>query len=77
MTDKSGHYRLEGLVPGTYNIWAKKENWTVKALESFEAKEGKTKKAAPLRLVRGGFIKGKVIDAISGEAIQPGEKSDE
>jgi hypothetical protein len=75
-TDAQGRYRLEGLAGERYNIWAEAADWTVIALDSFAAKAGETLAAPDLRLVRGGAIEGRVVDAASGEGLKPGASAD-
>ncbi len=71
VTDSNGRYRFNTLGAGEYNIFAQKKGYTVQAVDSFELTAGKTKTAPNLRLVRGGFVVGKVIDADSGKPVYP------
>jgi len=65
-TDEEGRYRL--LLPeSAYNVWAQQVGWTVKALDSFEAKAGETRQAPDLKLIKGGFVSGRLVDSGSGE----------
>ena len=66
VTDADGKYKFDSLGPDTYNIWVKKEGFTVHALDSYEAIPGVTKTAPDLRLVHGGFVVGHVVDADTG-----------
>jgi hypothetical protein len=66
LTDADGHYRLESLSTGEYNIWAQADDWAVNAIDSFKAVAGQACTAPDLQLVRGGLIVGRVIDEASG-----------
>jgi len=76
VTDERGRYRLESLRAERYNIWARAEDLTVIALDSFEVEAGQEREAPNLRLVEGGFIVGRVIDEEIGKPIKPGTASD-
>jgi protocatechuate 3,4-dioxygenase beta subunit len=71
LTDAKGRYRLDSLSSDNYNIWAKAEDWTVEAIDSFEAVAGQAKTAPDLRLVHGGLIVGRVIDKDTGLPVDP------
>lgn len=71
VTDAEGHYRLESLSTGEYNIWAKADDWTVQAIDSLDAVAGQARIAPDLQLVRGGLIVGRVIDEESGLPVDP------
>jgi 5-hydroxyisourate hydrolase-like protein (transthyretin family) len=71
VTDSNGRYRFDTFGAGKYNIFARKTGYTVHALDSFELIPGKIKTAPDLRLIRGGFVVGKVIDADSGKPVYP------
>ena len=73
LTDADGRYRLDALGYGNYNIWAVKDGYTMRAIDSLEAIPGTTKTAADLRLVRGGFIVGHVRDAETGRPVYPSD----
>ena len=72
-TDADGRYRFDSLGPDKYNIWASKDGYTMRAIDSFEALPGTTKTVADLRLVRGGFIVGNVVDADTGQPFYPSD----
>jgi beta-lactamase regulating signal transducer with metallopeptidase domain len=76
ITDEQGRYKLESLYENKYNIWAKAENLTVVALDSFQAVAGETIEAPDLVLIEGGFITGRVIEEATGKPIRPGQHSD-
>jgi len=66
-TDSQGRYRL--LLPeSAYNVWARLDRWTVMALDSFEGKAGETRRAPDLKLIKGGFVTGRLVDADNGKA---------
>ena len=59
-----------------FNIWAYVDGWTMRAHAGFLVTPGETVKAPDLKLVRGGFITGVVIDGVTGKRVQPGKGSD-
>jgi beta-lactamase regulating signal transducer with metallopeptidase domain len=73
ITDSKGRYHFDALAAGRYNIFmlSCKEGYTMAALESFETTADTTKTALDLRLVHGGLIVGRVIDADSGKPFRP------
>jgi len=75
VTNEQGRYQLTSLHANKYNIWAKAEGLTVVALESFEVETGQTREAPELRLVKGGFITGRVVNERTRQSIRPGQFS--
>ncbi|MCB9886935.1 MAG: carboxypeptidase regulatory-like domain-containing protein [Planctomycetes bacterium] len=75
-TDENGRYALDTLPEGYYNIWAQAENLTVVALAGQQATEAQTDELADLVLVSGQRITGVVVDADTGEPVQPGASGD-
>ena len=73
VTDAEGRYRFDSLGPDKYNIWASKDGFTMRAIDPFEAVPGTTKAVPDLRLVRGGFIVGHVVDADTGQPFYPSD----
>jgi hypothetical protein len=67
ITDADGRYRFESMVEDDYNIWVSRPEWTVEALDGFHAVAGKTSTAPDLKLTRGGFIVGKVVEEGTGK----------
>jgi hypothetical protein len=67
MTDSDGRYQLVNLSPANWNIWAEANAWTVVAIDSLPVVAGQDVKDADLRLIKGGFIKGRVVDAATGK----------
>ncbi len=79
LTDRNGYYRLPELPAGEYNIWAEQSGYTVNALDSFQGKSFTTldsfrgediTKASDLRLIRGGFIAGRIVDVETGKPVR-------
>jgi beta-lactamase regulating signal transducer with metallopeptidase domain/5-hydroxyisourate hydrolase-like protein (transthyretin family) len=68
-TDQSGRYRLPSLPEGKFNIsvWKNPPDFTSAAVDSFEVRQGQTVEAPPIRLVKGGLIKGRLIDDATGK----------
>lgn len=64
-TDKEGRYRLTSLSAGNYNIWADAAGRTCLALDSLSVEAGQTLRDADIQLIEGGWIEGRVVDAIS------------
>ena len=76
MTDHDGRYVIGSLSPGHYNVWADSDDLTVVAIDSLPLDRGERATAQDLRLVRGGRIVGRVVDAATGTAVKPGPWSD-
>ena len=70
-TDENGDYALTNLPAGTYNVGLAKmiPDWTAAAREYIAASEGETVENVDLKLVKGGFITGRVTDKDTGEPI--------
>lgn len=73
-TDESGKYKIASLKPGKYNVWADQEGWTIQAQEGYELRAGDANPALYLNLIRGGFIKGRIVDE-QGRPVNPGARS--
>jgi len=69
VTDAEGRYWLMNLAPANYNIWAEADGWTMNAIESLPLEAGQKISDANLQLVKGGFIKGSVVDKDTGGPI--------
>ncbi len=67
-TDQSGRYRLTSLPAGKFNVYLRKNppGLTAAALDSFEVRQSQTVEAPPIRLIKGGLIKGRLIDDATG-----------
>ncbi len=61
-TDREGRYRLL-MTKDHYNIWADADDRIAIAVKALKVEEGKTVSNADTRLVRGGFVVGRVLDA--------------
>ncbi len=70
-SDQDGRYRLL-LNKDHYNIWAEADDRIAIAVKILSAESGKTVKDADIRMVRGGFVVGTVIDRKTGEPVTPG-----
>lgn len=69
-TDENGHFVFTNLPPGHYNVFiGDLPDWTAVAREKVKVEEGETVGNVNLRLVRGGFIVGRVTDKETGEPI--------
>ena len=67
-TDPGGRYRLTSLPAGKFNVFLRKHppGLTSVALDSVEVKRGETVEPPPIRLVKGGLVKGRLIDDATG-----------
>ncbi len=76
-SDAEGRYRLTNLAAGAYNVWAVRDGWTVEALASFRVASGLTAQAPDLSFVRGGFVKGHLINVATRKiaTIEPNERT--
>lgn len=74
-TGDDGTYRVLGLLPGVYNVWAEAPDLVVTAHDSIRADVGEN--ALPdLVLIAGGFVVGRILDASTGQPVQPGPTAD-
>ena len=73
VTNSNGHYCFNSIAAGKYNVIVspRKAEYTMAALESIEATAGATKSLPDARLIRGGTIVGRVIDAETGRPVRP------
>lgn len=72
LTDENGYYSLsDTLTAGEYAVFLGKyyPDWTVAAKDYVKVAEGQVVRNVDLKLVRGGFITGRVTDASTGEPI--------
>ncbi len=77
-TDQSGRYRLTSLPAGKFNVYLRQNppGLTSSALDSFEVRQSQTVEAPPIRLIKGGLIKGRLIDdATSQPAALTGDEA--
>jgi len=69
-TDENGYYVFTNLPSGNYNVFIEDlPDWTAVAREYIKVTEGQTVKNVDLKLVKGGFITGRVTDKDTGEPI--------
>jgi beta-lactamase regulating signal transducer with metallopeptidase domain/protocatechuate 3,4-dioxygenase beta subunit len=68
-TDEAGKYRFPSLLAASYNISAQAPERTCTAIDSFAVTAGKTHTAPDLKLIEGGWIEGRLIDAETGKPI--------
>lgn len=70
-TDGNGRYRVDSLPGGKFNILLEdsRSDVTAAAIDSLVVLEGQTVEAPPLRLVKGGVVKGIVIDDANGKPV--------
>jgi hypothetical protein len=69
-TDRQGRYRLRALPLGAYNVWAEQQGRTGPAIDSLAGNRNAATAAPDLRLGVGGIVKGRVIDAATGEVLK-------
>lgn len=69
-TDAQGRYRLN-LTKDHYNIWADAEDRIAIAVKALAVEPGKTVSGADIKLVRGAFVTGTVIDVATNEPVVP------
>jgi beta-lactamase regulating signal transducer with metallopeptidase domain/protocatechuate 3,4-dioxygenase beta subunit len=70
-SDRDGRYRL-AMTKDHYNIWADVNDRMPLAVKAIAAEPGKTVSGADIRLVKGGFVVGTVLDAATGKPMTPG-----
>jgi hypothetical protein len=71
-SDGLGEYRFTGLPSGKFNVFLDKTGTdvTAAALESLPVECSQTTTAAAIHLIRGGILKGRVIDDATGKALE-------
>jgi beta-lactamase regulating signal transducer with metallopeptidase domain/protocatechuate 3,4-dioxygenase beta subunit len=71
-SDELGQYRFTGLPRGKFNIFLDKTgaDVTAAALESLSVECSQTTTAPPIHLIRGGVLKGRVIDDATGKPLE-------
>jgi beta-lactamase regulating signal transducer with metallopeptidase domain/5-hydroxyisourate hydrolase-like protein (transthyretin family) len=74
-TDRDGKYRFSSLPDASYNIWADAPERACVAIDSFAVLAGKTHTAPDLKLIEGGWIEGRLIDAETGKPISRDPRS--
>lgn len=71
-TDADGHYKFVDLLPSNWNVFVEEDGWTANAIDSLPVDPGVEAKAADLQLIKGGIIKGRVIDSAGNPVAQAG-----
>ena len=68
-TDEDGFFCLENLTPGLYSVYleSKLDAWTMVAAKEVLVSEGQTVSGIELKLIKGGWITGRLTDADTGE----------
>ncbi|MFC1490501.1 M56 family metallopeptidase [Candidatus Latescibacterota bacterium] len=63
-TDLRGYYKADNLPPGNYSVFLRDplSDWTAVAKNRIHVEDGKTEKGVDLRLIRGGFVTGRILD---------------
>lgn len=69
-TDQAGNYRLR-TNKDHFNIWAEADDRIAVAVKAIAAVPEKTVKDADIRMVRGGYVVGTVIDSSTGKPFKP------
>ena len=70
VSDDAGHYRIEGLCEGEYNVCldlGEDPEWTTIAHEGLKCTPGALIEGIDFTLIRGGFVTGIVTNALTGE----------
>lgn len=69
-TDGQGRYRLR-MTKDHYNIWADADDRIAIAAKAVRADPGTTVEIAPIPLLRGGFVTGRVLDPRTNQPVRP------
>jgi hypothetical protein len=70
LTDEQGRYRFRALPLGAYNVWAEQQGRTGPAIDSLAGNRSAATVAPDLRLGPGGVVKGRIIDAATGQLLK-------
>jgi 5-hydroxyisourate hydrolase-like protein (transthyretin family) len=68
-TDADGKYEIRCLKAGQYNLWADAKDRACAAIDSLTVTAGKALAGQDLTLIEGGWIEGRVLDAVTGAPI--------
>jgi hypothetical protein len=68
-TDADGKYEIRCLKAGQYNLWADAKDRACAAIDSLTVTAGKALAGQDLTLIEGGWIVGRVLDAVTGAPI--------
>ncbi len=73
-TDNEGRYRLGPLPEGKFNVFIESGlDFTATAIDSIEVRGDRTVTAPVIHLIKGGVVKGRVIDDSTGKSVNLGE----
>lgn len=75
-TDENGRFELTSLAPDVYKVFASADELTTIAVINLQVDAGDSIEAAPIQMVVGGFITGRLVDAVTGEPFVPGPGCD-
>ncbi|MCA8952620.1 MAG: carboxypeptidase regulatory-like domain-containing protein [Planctomycetes bacterium] len=76
LTGDDGTFTLSALPPDTYKVFARAPDLTVIAVLDLEVGAGDTIDGQQVRLVEGGFVVGRIVDAATGKPFVPGPWTD-
>jgi len=68
-TDQNGHYRIASLRPGKFRVQASVKDRPHMVVGLFEVRPGQTHVAGDFKMVRGGIIEGRIVDAVTGKPV--------
>ena len=75
-TDEHGRFELSSLAPDVYKVFATADDLTTIAVTHLEVGAGEEVAAKPVQMVVGGFITGRLVDAVTGQPFVPGPRCD-
>lgn len=75
-TDEHGRFELTSLAPDAYKVFATADALTTIAVTHLQVGAGEEVEAAPVQMVVGGFITGRLLDATTGKPFVPGTGCD-
>jgi len=75
-TDEHGHFEVSSLAPDVYKVFATADELTTIAVTHLRVDVGDEIEAAPVQMVVGGFITGRLVDAVTGQPFVPGPRCD-
>lgn len=75
-TDEHGRFEFTSLAPDVYKVFASDDDLTVIAVTRLRVDAGDEVDAATVQLVVGGFITGRLVDAVTGQPFVPGPSCD-
>jgi hypothetical protein len=66
-TGRDGRYRATSLPDGSFSAWvsASPADDSAAAIDTIEVRQGRTTQAPPMRLFKGGVIKGRIVDDVT------------